>query len=355
MFVNCIKIPSFAIKKTKIRVKVSGKDPKYQTQNSLTCKPDKNTTYHQSEIFDSEPFTTKTKTTARIDKKTKKLYSNYTKPNLNKNKKIVHKSILSSYNTNKNKLEFKESKLQINPGKTVSNFYRAQNSLEFTNTEPGFYKKFSKVDDKKFIRSGSLNPKSNNTQNYDIGREMALKRTNSTNIKKNNSTKKNVVINKGNKSKTTQKIVKIETINTTINFNEAKKIKYKPGNDSYDFSSLSRHDCKNISEENFYHLIKKVKNLNDKIAEMEKNFQIKELKYLFCIGEQQKKINELENNSNQSQSDDFSKESRNQNQCKNFKSTIINCKNPTPIKNSNSFYFKLKRRNQSSINRSKKQ
>ena len=227
MFVNCIKIPSFAIKKTKIRVKVSGKDPKYQTQNSLTCKPDKNTTYHQSEIFDSEPFTTKTKTTARIDKKTKKLYSNYTKPNLNKNKKIVHKSILSSYNTNKNKLEFKESKLQINPGKTVSNFYRAQNSLEFTNTEPGFYKKFSKVDDKKFIRSGSLNPKSNNTQNYDIGREMALKRTNSTNIKKNNSTKKNVVINKGNKSKTTQKIVKIETINTTINNNKEETKKNK--------------------------------------------------------------------------------------------------------------------------------
>ena len=143
-------------------------------------------------------------------------------------------------------------------------------------------------------------------------------------------------------------------LNVNDNFNEAKKIKYKPGNDSYDFSSLSRHDCKNISEENFYHLIKKVKNLNDKITEMEKNFQIKELKYLFCIGEQQKKINELENNSNQSQSDDFSKESRNQNQCKNFKSTIINCKNPTPIKNSNSFYFKLKRRNQSSINRSKK-
>ena len=138
------------------------------------------------------------------------------------------------------------------------------------------------------------------------------------------------------------------------NTNETKKIKYKVGNESCDFNLLSRYDYKNISEENFNHLIKKIKNLSDRIIETEKDFKIKELKYLFCIGEQQKKILDLENYYYPSQSDDLTKESKSQNQYKNYKSSITNNKNQKTIKNSKSFYINFNSPKQNSFNKTKK-
>ena len=233
MFMNCIKIQSGPIKPSKIRVKVSGKDQKYKTQKSLAFKPDKNRSYHQSEIFDTEPKTAKNKTTARIASKTKKIYATNTKPNFNKsNKKAIHKTILSAYDTSKGKFEFKESKMKISQekNKTNNDSYRKPNSLKYTITEPGLLKKFNQVVNKSYMRSGSMNPKANNNQSYGIDREMAFIRTNSIKQNNNNYIKKNMGYENSYKNKTSKKIVKtgkMNTINNTTinNKKEAKKIK----------------------------------------------------------------------------------------------------------------------------------
>ena len=206
MFMKCTKIPSSDIKKTKIRVKIPGKELNYKKQNSLMSKPDNNRIYHQTEILDSVLNSAKNnnKTIAHISNKTKKLYSTNTKPNFNKTKKIIHKSRLSAHNTNKNKFELKESKMQINPMKTSTNFYKKQNNLKYTTTEPELLKKFSQVDNNNYMRSGSVNIKENNKQYYDNCREMAFIRTNS--MKQNDNIKKNIDYNKSNKNKTNKKL-----------------------------------------------------------------------------------------------------------------------------------------------------